>query len=313
MPHDIPPSHFAFIINPLAGRRHNDTLGRQISQVFQNNQTGHTYEVLATAQPDHAREIATELAARHGGKLIAFACGGDGTAHEVANGITGTQAAMGILPIGTANDFARAALSRIDLAWLLENITRPEIRPIDVIRVDDRISLNITSLGFDTKVQCLATAIKAKARWLGSLSYPLAITYALMGGREYAMHYELATVDSAGAAGRISGDASFILAAICNGRFYGGGFNPAPQARLDDGRLDFCLVDCLPLLRILPLIPLYKKGQHLTNPAVHNWQVTGGRIEAPAGKLLGNYDGENFEKTAIEFAILPGALRFAFY
>jgi diacylglycerol kinase family enzyme len=82
---------------------------------------------------------------------------------------------------------------------------------------------------------------------------------------------------------------------------------------LDDGRLNFCLVDSLPLRRILPLIPLYKQGKHLSDPAVHCWQVTGGQIEAPSGELLGNYDGEIFQKKAIRFQIMPLGLRFAFY
>ena len=220
---------------------------------------------------------------------------------------------MSILPIGTANDFARAALSTSNLDRLLEMVMQPRIRPIDIIRVDDRICLNIASLGFDTKVQKTASAINAKIRWLGSLSYPLAIIKSLFGNRNYPMHFKLDTVDADGQPGLIESDATFILAAVCNGRYYGGGFNPAPMASLDDGRLDFCLVDSLPLLRVLPLIPRYKKGLHLSDPAVHYWQVTSGKISSPNGNLLGNLDGEAFEKPSITFEIIPKGLRFAFY
>jgi diacylglycerol kinase (ATP) len=305
--------HFAFIINPKAGRRASDSLPQKISQAFPPGLTNHTHEILLTDRNDHAREMAAELAGRYGSGLVVVACGGDGTAHEVANGLAGTDAAMTILPLGTGNDFVRTALSNPDVDWLLQHITEPDIQPIDVIRVDDRICLNITSLGFDTKVQRKAIVISAKAPWLGSLSYPLAIVAALFGKRDYPMHYILQTIGEHGESGQIEADARFILAAICNGRFYGGGFNPSPQASLQDGILDFCLVESLPLGRILSLIPLYKQGKHLGDPAVHSFRVTSGQITATEGQLLGNYDGESFEKPAVHFRVWPAALNFAFY
>lgn len=313
MVNELPPLHFAFIFNPKAGRFHNEKLVKRIEAIFHDHPNGHTAEVLLTFHRGHASELAAELAGRFGASLVAVSCGGDGTANEVANGIVGTQSAMAILPLGTANDFARAALTTDNPEQLLEMILQPRIRSIDVMRVDDRICLNIASLGFDTKVQLKASAINTKVRWLGSLSYPLAILAALFGGREYSMHYRLETIDADNKPGIVEADSKFILAAICNGRYYGGGFNPSPTASLDDGKLDFCLVDSLPLRRILPLIPLYKKGQHLSDPAVHMMQITAGRIEATDGLLLGNLDGESFERLAIDFKIIPAGLRFAFY
>lgn len=305
--------HYAFIFNPRAGRYRRVELMRRIGQIFSGGSHGHTAEVFLTDRSGHASELAADLARLHRGRLVAVACGGDGTANEVANGIAGTQAAMTILPIGTANDFARAALSDNIPSRLLDKIIRPSIRPIDVIRVDERICLNIASLGFDTKVQMITMAINARFRWLGSFTYPLAILLSLLGDREYTMHYNLDTINEQGEITELEGDAAFILAAICNGRFYGNGFNPAPAARLDDGRLDFCLVDAMPLLRMLPLIPKYKKGRHLSDPAVHAWQVTGGRIRAIDGLLLGNLDGETFSRSSIGFKIIPKGMNFAFY
>jgi YegS/Rv2252/BmrU family lipid kinase len=305
--------HFAFIINPIAGRRLGAHVEQRIKRLFDPGPRHHTCEIMLTDRNGHARELAAGLAASHGSRLVAVACGGDGTAQEVANGLAGTAAAMTILPLGTGNDFARTAFSNPDVDWLIAHLGEPDIRTIDVIRVDGRICLNITSLGFDTKVQRKASFLAARSPWLGSFSYPLAIVAALFGKRDYSMHYQLQTVDGQGQPGQIEADARFILAAICNGRFYGGGFNPAPQASLDDGVLDFCLVDSLPLSRVLALIPLYKKGRHLGDPAVHTHRVTAGRITATAGLLLGNYDGEIFEVPSITFSVWPQALRFAFY
>ncbi len=233
--------HFAFIVNPKAGKGRWASLEPLVRRAFDNPPAGCTGEIILTTHGGHATGLAAELAARYGSRLVAIACGGDGTANEVANGIAGTPAAMGILPIGTANDFTHAALSRQDPAEIISCIYAPDIRPIDVFRVDDRICLNITSLGFDSKVQRWATVMNTRARWLGGLAYPLAIFFSLLGGREYPMHFRLDTLDGQGKPDTAEGDARFILAAICNGRYYGGGFNPAPNARLDDGRLDFCL------------------------------------------------------------------------
>jgi diacylglycerol kinase (ATP) len=307
------PLHFAFIINPYAGRRTGVALREQINRAFTPGPLGHAFEILMTDRNGHASELAADLASCFGGRLVAVACGGDGTAHEVANGLVGTPAAMTVLPLGTGNDFVRTVYPGKNVEWLLAHITEPDIRPIDVIQVDDRVCLNITSLGFDTKVQRKAIVIAAKAPWLGNLSYHLAIVAALFGKRDYHMHYSLQTVGEDGEFGLIEADAQFILAAICNGRYYGGGFNPSPQASLTDGILDFCLVDSLPLGRVLSLIPLYKKGLHLNDTSVHSFRVTSGQITATTGQLLGNYDGESFEKPAIRFYVRPAALNFAFY
>jgi diacylglycerol kinase (ATP) len=305
--------HYAFIINPVAGKRNTTHLRAKIGEIFADGTSGDTFEIIMTDRQGHASEIAADLAARHGARLVAVACGGDGTANEVANGIAGTPAAMAVLPYGTGNDLVRTVYPERSAEWLLDRIRRPDIRPIDVIELDDRICLNITSLGFDTKVQRRAIVLAARAPWLGGLIYPLSIVLALFGKRDYPMHYELQTVDEQGHPGTVAADARFILAAICNGRYYGGGFNPAPQAELADGKLDFCLVENIPLLRILSLIPLYKQGRHLSDPAVHSYRITGGRVEATSGLLLGNYDGESFEKAALRFQVRPLALRFAFY
>ncbi|MGI6334830.1 MAG: diacylglycerol/lipid kinase family protein [Saccharofermentanales bacterium] len=308
------PLHHAFIVNPKAGRFYDTGLMDRIEEYFSlNRSSGRTAEIILTDSNGHARSLAAELAGRYGGRLLAVACGGDGTANEVANGIVGTDAAMSVFPIGTSNDFAKTALSTIEPGKLVDRLGDLCVRPIDVIKVDDRICLNITSLGFDTKVLNLSIAITAKCRWIGPLAYHLAIVLAIFGSRQYPMYYRMEAVTVSGQSVIIEGNADFVLAALCNGRYYGNGFNPAPHAEIDDGRLDFCLVDSLPLYRILPLIPKYKKGLHLGDPAIHTWQVTKGTIEARSGRLLGNIDGEPFEKEVINFEIIPGGLNFAFY
>ncbi|MDD2533951.1 MAG: diacylglycerol kinase family lipid kinase [Eubacteriales bacterium] len=296
--------NYLFIVNPAAGQKNSPQLDSLLRDAVEGSLFAHTATIVHTKNPGHGAELAADFAAQHGASALIVACGGDGTAHEIASAVMGTSAAMSILPLGTGNDFARAALSSRLIPELLKRIAAPTIRPIDLIAVNDHICLNITSFGFDTRVQRLMMTINKRFRWLGRLSYPLAIAGGLLGNKRFTLRY--------GDAQLIQTD--YILAALCNGRFYGGGFNPAPQAQLDDGQAELILIDPLPLGRILQLIPIYKKGQHLADPAVHLQSVQSGTIEALPGQLLlGNVDGELFESARIDFKVIPQAIRFAFY
>jgi YegS/Rv2252/BmrU family lipid kinase len=307
------PDIFRFIINPKAGRRDGSYLTGQIESVFASDPARPDCQIILTEQPGHATKLAAGFAAEYGSRVVVVACGGDGTAREVAAGLVGTDTAMSILPIGTANDFAKAALSTCEIDRLLPLMPEPHIRKIDTIAIDDEISLNITSLGFDTKVQRKALQLNARFRRLGSMAYPLAIVLSLFGNRQYAIRYSFEAIRADGTLETVAGQSDIILAAICNGRYYGGGFNPAPEAKLDDGHLFFCMVDNLPLRRILTLLPRYKKGTHMGDSAVHGWPVVSGEITGTCGDLLGNFDGDSFNRASIHFRVLPGSLHFAFY
>lgn len=309
---DKRPGHFVFIVNPQAGRRRSQNMIRRIKSSL-SGAPDLTVEFAITEAPGHATVLAADYAARYGASAIIFACGGDGTANEVVQGLAGTDAVMSIIPIGTANDFCRAAFSTIKLKTLYSRLAVPQIKPIDLIGYDNGISLNIVSLGLDTMIQILAQKLTRRWHLPGSIVYPLAIVAGLAGKRQFDMRFRFDVVAEDGRIGEITGDSRFILAAICNGRYYGGGFNPAPDARLDDGRLQVCLVDSLPLRKILPLIPLYKKGRHLGQPAIHAWTVLSGELTAEAEPLPGNADGEIFHRADIRFRVLPHHLKFAFY
>jgi YegS/Rv2252/BmrU family lipid kinase len=307
------PDVFRFIINPKAGRRNRANLAGEIEAVFASAPERADCQIILTEQPNHATQLAAGFASQFGERVLVFACGGDGTAREVAAGIAGTPATMSILPIGTANDFAKTMFSTTQLSRLMQLLPDPTIRCIDTIAIDDEICLNITSLGFDTKVQLKAVQLNQRVRILGNLAYPVAILLSLFGNRTYGIDYDVQAIRADGTTEPFRGSAEIILSAICNGRYYGGGFNPAPKAEVDDGRLAFCLVDSLPLRRIIPLLPKYKSGQHLGDPAIHMTDIVSGTIRSNNGLLLGNIDGEPFEREQITFRVMPRSLNFACY
>ncbi len=298
--------HYLFIVNPAAGQPNRQSLADDLRAAVADPELENVCTIAWTEKPGHASELAADFARQHGERAIIVACGGDGTAHEIANGLIGTDAAMTILPLGTGNDFARAALSSSKVDDLLPRLKSAQISPIDLLKVNGKTCLNITSFGFDTRVQRLMMQINLRFRFLGRLSYHLAIVAGLLGTKRFRMICQLEQSSET--------PTEYILAALCNGRYYGGGFNPAPQAELDDGQIEFVWVDPLNLFRILQLIPLYKKGRHLADPAVHHVSIRSGSLIAlPGQQLLGNIDGELFETDRLDFQVLPKAVRFAFY
>lgn len=305
--------HYLFIVNPHAGRKHMKNLAEIIDSAFLRHGLPDKYSIVMTDRGGHAIDIAAAFADKFGEQGIAVACGGDGTINEVAQALYGSKTALAVLPIGTANDFVKTVYPGKSLEQILDGLFEPVIRTIDCFYVDERICVNIMSLGFDTKVQKAAGKLLKRHRWLGSASYPFAIIQSLFGTRDYDMHYKFTAVDDEGQEKEVEASSRYILAAVCNARYYGGGYNPAPAASIEDGLLDLCLVDSLNLIKILGLIGKYKKGQHLGHPAIHYYRVKSGQAEAEGKSLLlGNIDGEQFEKDRLSFEIRPSALDFVF-
>ena len=305
--------HYLFIVNPHAGRKHMKNLAEIIDRAFLTHGMPDQYSIVMTDRGGHAIELAAAFADKYGDQGVAVACGGDGTINEVAQALYGSRTALAVLPIGTANDFVKTVYPGKSLEQILDGLFEPTIRPIDCFFVDERICINIMSLGFDTKVQKAAGRILSRHRWLGSASYPFAIVQSLFGTRDYDMHYKFTAVDDEGQETEVEASSRYILAAVCNARYYGGGYNPAPAASIEDGLLDLCLVDSLNLIKILGLIGKYKKGQHLGHPAIHYYRVKSGEAKAEGKSLLlGNIDGEQFEKDRLGFEIRPSALDFVF-
>ncbi len=307
------PDVYRFIINPRAGRRSRADLTGVIESVFSQSDRPIDCQILLTEQPGHATALAQSYAKTYGDRVLVVACGGDGTAREVASGLLGSQAAMTVLPIGTGNDFVKTVFSTQDINQLIPRLPQPDIRLIDTMDINGSVCVNITSLGFDTKVQRTAQRLNARFRQLGGMVYTLAIFPSLFGQRSYPIHYELQVRQEDGSETMVSGSNDMILTAICNGQYYGGGFRPAPLAKVDDGLLTFSMIDALPLRKIFPLIPRYKKGTHLALPAVHAWETTSGTIWTTEGVLLGNKDGDSFEDKRVSYRVVPKSLYFAFY
>ena len=310
---------YIFIENPIAGNKDRQMLFKQVQSAFRMIDDEMIIE--ETHYRGHAKEIAAQYAEKYGDECVIVSCGGDGTVHEIANGLAHTQTPLMILPFGTGNDFAKKIYktkkidaSKVVKAFGLHNgKIKYKIMPIDLIDYNGEKCINVMSYGLDTKVETIGRKIAGKIKFLGHQAYNIAIVPSVLQSMRYQINFELDCVDREGTPYKWSqAPSDYTLFAICNASYYGGGFCPAPNSRLDDGLLDFCKVDAINLMEVLPLIPKYSEGtaNEEVSDKIHTGYLTGGRIWSTDGSaLLGNCDGENFDYSEVVFKIEPKALK----
>ena len=246
-----------FIINPTAGK--SDSRQR-IYDMADSLRTRHDLDVqcILTKRQGHATELAKKLC-QTGEELRFYACGGDGTVNEVANGIIGfDNAAMSAIPIGTGNDFLKNFGSDISKFRDAENLWNGPQFPMDAIDVNGRVALTIACSGIDARVAkdvhkySESPLLDGK----GSYIYSLAVNFLFKG---IGSHW-IVTLDDV----PMEGDWSLI--AVCNGRYYGGGFMPVAEARMDDGVLNTLVVKKVNRRTFLKFVGPYAKGGYAQFP-----------------------------------------------
>lgn len=265
-------------------------------------------EIVTTEYKNHTTELAREFGLKNPGSVI-VACGGDGTLREVAKGVYGTDSYFAFLPCGTGNDFNRSVSVETDTIKLLKNIHNLKPDVLDLIEIGGDICLNVWSFGFDADLLVEAKKIQKKYPKVMEGSYLLGALKSLFGKLSSKIEYEVETVS--GEIKKGSGD--YIFGNIANGKYYGGGFNPAPLADVSDGVLNFMLVDKMSAVELVPLISKYKKGEHISLKKVHMFEVTKGVIKSLEGETTGSFDGDIVPFDKVEFCVLKNALKFARY
>jgi diacylglycerol kinase (ATP) len=241
--------------NPAAGRGGVRRFAETIEREFRSR--GIEYEMLFTG----SRGEATTLA-KHAAFPIIAALGGDGTVHEVVNGIAGTKKVLAVLPAGSGNDFVKSigVSSRFDSA--LEMLIDGKTRTIDLGKVTigsnshSSFFVNGLGMGFDASV---ADRVQQMRFFSGTLLYILAVLRTLH--RYRAPRFSVQVDENVF-------NARNLLIAVGNGICAGGGFYLTPEALIDDGLLDVCMIKELPINKILRIIPLVMKGTHCSRPEV---------------------------------------------
>jgi diacylglycerol kinase family enzyme len=231
-----------------------------------------------------------------------------------------------ILPLGTGNDFAKKVYGtkKINVENVIKSFgfyngkIKYDVKPIDLIDYNGEKCINVMSFGLDTLVETIGRKIAAKVSALGHVAYKIAVFPVLTKPLHYSISYDLTCVDkeTGNEYQMLCNNKDYALFAICNASYYGGGFCPAPNSVLDDGLLDYALVDGTNLIKAIPLIPKYAAGtvsEENGGGILHNGYIKGGRIWMEDGSpLLGNCDGENFDYNEINFKVEHKSLKLCF-
>ena len=287
-------------LNPTAGR---GRAGRRQPRILELLRQSGVQVVIHESQSSGDLETQVQRQVDSGSTHIVVA-GGDGSVHEAVNGImrASNSAALGVIPTGTGNDFAKAC--DIPLNWehatqlLGDRINaRQTPRKIDVGRFNDRFFANGAGVGFDAKVTQIAQSIQLP---IGDLVYLLAIFKTMMGGIA-TPHLQIKADDYAW-------EGPVTLAAISNGPWIGSMFHIAPMAVNNDNLMHLLIAKPVTRRRILTLLPKLMNGQHLQEPEIILHPVTALSIKAQEA-IPSHLDGEVQPlQTDFELSVLPGAL-----
>ena len=288
-----------FIINPAAGSRNRTA---DYSEVIHKlcRERGLDYDIRVSTAPGECRRFARE-AAETGKEYRLYACGGDGTLNEVVQGAAGcANVAVTVFSGGSGNDFVKI-FDDPQAFFSLERLLDAEEVTFDLIRCNDEISLNICSVGLDARIGTDVSHYKRLPLLHGFRAYAVSTVVNLFKG--ISEHY---VVEVNGE--RIDGQHTFIC--VCNGRFYGGGFNPVPEADPTDGVLDVLLVKKVSLLQVPAVIGKYKNGRYKELPKlVRHLKTDAIRILCDKPTPV-NLDGEMITAQVVDMRVAEEKLRF---
>ena len=288
-----------FIINPAAGSRNRtDEYSEVIHKICRARKLD--YEIRVSTAPGECTRIAREAASR-GEELRVYACGGDGTLNEVAAGVAGhDNAAITVFSGGSGNDFVKVfddPRAFFDLHRLMD----ADETVFDLIKCNDDYALNICSVGLDARIGTDVSNYKRLPLLHGFRAYAASTVVNVIRGiaEHYVVEVDGETIDE---------DMTFVC--VCNGRYYGGGFNPIPEADPTDGKLDILLVKKVSRAQVPAIIGKYKDGRYKELPHIARYIKTDS-IKITCDKPTPvNVDGELRTAKTVEMKVAKEKIRF---
>lgn len=203
-------------------------------------------------------------------EYIVFGVGGDGTVNLILNEIIGTKNMIGILPVGSGNDFYKI-LNKTDKLHI----------GVDIGKVNNKYFINTACFGIDAEIAA-NTPLMKKYRIPGSQLYNASILYTFFKYKNKQLHFYNNSIDEHG---------KYATLAICNGEYYGGGYHIAPKAKIDDGSFDIYYAGDLKKRKLPSLILKLRKGVHEESGLVKRMEDNKLTVESP-NEIACNIDGE---------------------
>ncbi|MDD8018545.1 MAG: diacylglycerol kinase family lipid kinase [Bacteroidota bacterium] len=293
--------HCTFIVNPTAGRGRAKHLLPELETALKT--FPHKNSLCVTTRAGEAVLLAREAAQK---SSLVVAVGGDGTVNEVATGVCGTDAALGVISVGSGNDFARTVNASHNIDQMLRRFLLPQIKKFDVGKVllthadgktEERYFFNSVGLGFDAAVAKKVSDI----RWLKGIPlYMSALLHTLTG---YKPHLLSVTSKQQRWA------RNYFLLCFGIGRWEGGGFELTPNAEPDDGKFQVCGITGNSIMKVLPVLPLVMTGKHGKKKCVELFDAQQMVVESQQPFPVhgdGEFFGMNIRK--VEITLLPAHL-----
>ncbi|MCH5166053.1 MAG: diacylglycerol kinase family lipid kinase [Clostridiales bacterium] len=251
---------------------------------------GIQYNVHVTERVGHGKELASELC--NSGATTLVALGGDGTFHEVLNGIDFDKARLGLVPAGRGNDFAIGTkAASLDPVKAIADIVRGEHKELDYIQVGDKRCLNVAGTGMDVDV------LLKTANSHNKLTYTASLFRCLLKFKPY--HVEVTTNGE-------TKEYDCIMVGVCNGSQFGGGIKLSPFSVADDGTLDLMIVEKPKRTPTIFVMPKFVKGKLTNKPYYHLVKCEAVHIKTPAPVEL---DGEIYYDLDFDAHVVKGGVK----
>lgn len=296
---------YIFVINPAAGTGGSEEkLKAAIAKLPEKDDC----KIYLTKSSGDATVFVKNTIKEHTGEAMRFiACGGDGTINEVFSGAVGSEnVSVTCFPCGSGNDFVKVfggADTFMDVASLLH---APE-QKLDILKVGERYSINVTNFGFDTTVAITVNKEREKTGHGNKNAYTRGIIKALIKS--------MRNQCKVWADGELlNPDGRALLCTVANGQYVGGSFKCAPRAKTNDGLIEVCLVRPISRLRFVKILTPYTNGEHLDREDLKDVfvyrQAKKVDVEAPEGFAY-SLDGEIIYENKFSIEIMEGALNLA--
>jgi len=281
------------IINPEAGRKKTEKVIPAIKEILRDKKLD--FDIDVTRRPGEAIHL-SQNAAKNNFPII-VAIGGDGTVNEVVNGMIDSESALGVIPLGFGNDFAKGMGIPFKLQEACFALSDGVIKHIDIGKINNRYFVSGLGIGFDAWVAWESRKIRQffPSRWV----YLYTAIKGLFRCKPTLVNINL--IDR-------RWDKKVLLVAVGNGRSCGGGFLLTPEAQFDDGLMDVCIVEGVSKLRLFIHFPKALKGTHIRLPYVTTLKTERLTIDS-SSLLLAHADGEILEDRFYQIEILPRKLR----
>jgi diacylglycerol kinase (ATP) len=274
--------HITFVVH--GARADHEELRRMVQWV---RERGHAVEVNVTWDAGAGEYLAADAADR--GTEVVVACGGDGTLNEVVNGLDGRNIPLGVVPLGTANDFARQTGIPEDADHAMDVILRRNPVRIDTASMNGRRFLNVSTGGVGAEATA-ETPADFKAS-LGPLAYAITAIRKLAGDQSRHARFTSAGFEL---------DVDFMAFAVGSARVTGGGTMMTPDASVTDGLLDLCVIESMPRRDFARLAMDVRRGEHVGLPGVHYAQLPW--LKVVGAEILNvNVDGEAVEAPVCDY------------